>query len=119
MNTSEVLNLLKISRPTLYRYLDNEYIKTNKLPNGRYEFEDQSIYSFLNKDIPRKNYIYARVSTYKQKNDLKNQLELLKQFCFSNGIIVNGIYQDIASGIDFEKREEFFKLLEEIIAYKV
>ena len=76
----------------------------------------ESIYSFLNKNIERKTYIYARVSTPKQKKDLQNQVELLKSYCFSNGIMINGIYSDIASGISFDKRIEFFKMLDDVIS---
>ena len=67
----------------------------------------------------RKTYIYARVSTSKQKPDLNNQIELLKQFCFTNGYTISGIYSDIASGISFEKRNDFFKMLDDIIDNKV
>lgn len=73
----------------------------------------------LNKDIECKTYIYARVSTAKQKKELENQVQLLKTFCFQNGYVLNGVYQDIASGIHFEKRKEFFDLLDEVLAGKV
>ena len=73
----------------------------------------------LNKDIERKTYVYARVSTSKQKADLENQIRLLKTFCFQNGYMINGIFQDIASGISFEKRTQFFAMLDDIIAGKV
>ena len=79
----------------------------------------KSVYKFLNKDLKRKTYIYARVSTSKQKRDLENQIELLKQFCFMNGYVISGIYSDIASGINFEKRNDFFKMIDEIIDNKV
>ena len=69
--------------------------------------------------MKRKTYIYARVSASKQKPDLNNQIELLKQFCFSNGYTISGIYSDIASGISFEKRNDFFKMLDDIIDNKV
>ena len=51
------------------------------------------------------------MSTPKQKPDLNNQIELLKQFCFTNGYTISGIYADIASGISFDKRKDFFKCL--------
>ena len=73
----------------------------------------------LKTDIKRKTVIYARVSTTKQKKDLENQVQLLKQFCFSNGLQINEIYQDVASGISFEKRKEFFILLDEIINNRI
>ena len=69
--------------------------------------------------MKRKTYIYARVSTSKQKPDLNNQIELLKQFCFTNGYTISGIYSDIASGISFEKRNDFLKMLDDIIDNKV
>ena len=36
-----------------------------------------------------------------------------------NGYVLNGIYQDVASGIGFEKRTQFFELLDEVLAGKV
>lgn len=119
LKANEVLRVLRITRPTLTKYVKEGTIKTQKLPNGRYEYDTESVYSFLNKDVSRKTYIYARVSTAKQKNDLENQIELLKQFCFTNGYTVSGIYSDIASGISFEKRFDFFKMLDDVIDNKV
>lgn len=119
MKANEVLKLLRITRPTLTKYVKEGLVKVEKLPNGRYEYDSESVYSFLNKDMKRKTYIYARVSTLKQKPDLDNQIELLKQFCFTNGYTISGIYSDIASGISFEKRNDFFKMLDDIIDNKV
>lgn len=119
MKANEVLKLLRITRPTLTKYVKEGLIKVEKLPNGRYEYDSESVYSFLNKDMKRKTYIYARVSTSKQKPDLNSQIELLKQFCFTNGYTISGIYSDIASGISFEKRNDFFKMLDDIIDNKV
>lgn len=119
MKANEVLNLLRITRPTLTKYVKEGIIKTEKLPNGRYEYDTESVYAFFNKDVKRKTYIYARVSIPKQKPDLNNQIELLKQFCFTNGYTISGIYADIASGISFDKRKDFFKMLDEIIDNKV
>lgn len=115
MKANEVLNLLRITRQTLTKYVKEGIIKTERLPNGRYEYDAESVYAFLNKDVKRKTYIYARVSTSKQKNDLKNQVELLKQFCFTNGYMVSGVYTDIASGISFEKLDSQ-EIFEEIIS---
>ena len=38
---------------------------------------------------------------------------------FQVGYKINGIFSDIASGINFEKRKDFFNLLDEILDYKV
>jgi predicted site-specific integrase-resolvase len=77
------------------------------------------VYKLFNKGIDRKTYLYARVSTPKQKPDLENQVNMLKQFCFSNGWSVNKVFQDVASGISFEKRKDFFNLLDDVTNGKV
>ena len=119
MKSSEVLNLLQITRPTLTKYVKTGLIKTVTLPNGRYDYDKDSIYKLFNKGIERKTYIYARVSTAKQKNDLENQIQMLKQFCFSNGWCVSQVFQDVASGISFEKRKNFFRMLDDVLSGKV
>ena len=119
MKAKEVLKLLRCSRPSLTKYLKQGKLKAKLLDNGYYDYEEKSVYDFLNKDINRKTVIYARVSTKKQKNDLKNQIELLKNFCFQNGYTINEVYSDIASGITFENRTDLFKLIDEIINNKI
>ncbi len=104
---------------TLHRYVQEGKIRVTKMPNGYYEYNDEDVYRFINKDIRRQTVIYARVSTSKQKKDLENQIELLKTFCVNSGIQINAVYQDIASGISFEKRKEFFLLLDDILDHKV
>ena len=119
MKASEVLQLLKITRPTLTKYVKEGKIKVIVKGNGQYDYDVDSVYKMLNKDIERKTYLYARVSTVKQKKDLENQVQLLKNYCFQNGLQINGIYTDVASGISFEKRKDFFIMLDDIIAGKV
>ena len=119
MKASEVLQLLKITRPTLTKYVKEGKIKVIVKGNGQYDYDIDSVYRMLNKDIERKTYLYARVSTVKQKKDLENQIQLLKNYCFQNGLQINGIYTDVASGISFKNRKDFFIMLDDIIAGKV
>ena len=119
MKAHQVLQTLRISRPTLGKYCKEGKIRYSVLPNGRYDYHEDSVYAFLNKEVPRQTVIYARVSTAKQKTDLQNQVETLKGFCVQNGWQLHGIYQDVASGISFEKRKEFFTLLDKVLAHQV
>lgn len=52
MKAKEVMELLDISRRTLTRYITKGIIKGNKLPTGRYIYDDESVYKLANK----KNY---------------------------------------------------------------
>lgn len=97
MKSKDVLRILRITRPTLTKYVKVRRIRVETLPNGFYEYNDEDVYKILNKDVKRKTYIYARVSTSKQKADLNNQIEMLKQFCFSNGYTISGVFSDIAN----------------------
>lgn len=115
MKASEVLKILRITRPTLSKYVKEGIIKVTVLPNGRYDYDSESVYAFLNKDVQRKTVIYARVSTSKQKKDLQNQVDLLKNYAVMNGFQIGAVYQDIASGISYQKRKEFFEMLDAIL----
>src|SRR3989304_7768250 len=117
MKANEVLSTLRISRGTLCNYVKQGIIKVEKRPHGRFEYDKDSVYALINGG-ERKIFVYGRVSTQKQKADLETQIELLKQYCFSKGYKIDGVYKDIASGISFEKRVDFFKLLDFVIDNK-
>lgn len=119
MKSKEVLELLQISRPTLTKYVKSGRIRVEVMTNGRYDYDKDSVYKLFNKGVDRKTYVYARVSTLKQKVDLQNQVDMLKQFCFSNGYSISKVFTDVASGISFEKRKEFFTMLDDVLSGKV
>lgn len=119
MKASEVMKTLRISRSSLANYKADGRIRATKLYNGQYDYCDDDVYRLINQNQPRMNVIYSRVSTRKQKKDLENQENLLKQYCLNQGLIINRSYKDIASGISFENRKEFFELLDLVINYKV
>lgn len=119
MKAGEVLNLLQITRPTLQSYRRKGYIKASQLPNGQYDFDADSVYRFRNRNQPRMTVLYGRVSTYKQKPDLQNQMQDLAHFANKRGYHVDHAYQDIASGISFKNRRELFQLLDLVIQGKV
>ena len=119
MKAKDACRILGISNVTLADYVKKGYVQAIKLPSGRYNYDEASIYAFLNKDVKRRNYIYARVSTSGQKKDLDTQVDILVNYCFQNGIKVDGIFKDVASGISFENRKQFFEMLDDVTAGKV
>jgi len=118
LKAKEVLRLLKITRPTLSNYIKMKYISGYKKPNGQYEYNDSSIYDFLNKGHDRVNVIYSRVSTSNQKNDLERQIQNLVEYTSNRGINISKIYSDIGSGMNYD-RKDFNKLLEQVLEYKI
>ena len=129
MNTSNIKNykpkdfaeLLGVSVKTLQRWDRENILKANRTPtNRRYYTYDQYLQFKgikIENDI-RDVVIYARVSTRNQKDDLHNQVEFLKQFCNSKGIIVNQCIEDFGSGLNYN-RKKWNKLLEEVMENKI
>lgn len=113
------MRVLRVSRPTVYNYRKQGKLQGKEMPNGHWDYTEDSVYAILNENVHRKIYLYARVSTPKQKKDLENQIDLLKNWTFSNGFQIDGIFSDIASGISFDKRKDFFLMLDDILEKKV
>lgn len=112
MKAGEVMETLGISRSTLLRYHHKGYIHVKALPNGHFDYSDEDVWNLKFKNKKRVTVAYARVSTYKQKHDLENQINELKEFAQVRGYKLTETYHDIASDISFENRKEFFDLLE-------
>ena len=89
LRSKDVLQLLRVTRQTLSKYVRDGKIHVRKLPNGHYDYDSDDVYAIFNKNVERKTCLYARASTAKQKPDLENQISMLKQFCFSNGFKVS------------------------------
>ena len=118
MKSAKVLTILHITRQTLVQYVKRKEIRVILLPNGTYDYNDDDVYRKAGLASERMNVVYARVSTAKQKADLENQVEVLVNFCNKNGVKVNKTYKDVASGMNFD-RKQFKVLLNEILDFKV
>ena len=117
MKANEVLQILNITRVTLCKYVKLGYIKVTKMPNGLYNYDDDSVYSFIGLKKNKSNskiVSYARVSTQKQKNQLEEQNQRIYDSCISKGIRLDYQYKDIKSGLSSD-RKDFQKLIQEII----
>jgi len=85
-----------------------------KTPRGERRYSEAQLQQVLQKksDAPRINVGYARVSSKKQEDDLKRQIELLELFLAKQGKSFK-IISDIGSGIDYSKSglKELLKLI--------
>jgi len=115
MKANDVLKIMGITRSHLCRLVKQGKISAIKQPNGRYIYNAEDVYKHVGKKRCNLNLIYARVSTPKQKADLTHQIEMLESFCFAQGIKIDQVFSDIASGINFEKRKQFCSLLDLVL----
>ena len=129
MNISNVTNykpkdfaeLLGVSVKTLQRWDYDGVLKAYRTPtNRRYYTYDQYLQfkGIQTEADTREVVIYARVSTKNQKDDLKNQVEFLQNFCNARGMIVSKCIEDFGSGMNYN-RKQWTQLLDDVMERKV
>lgn len=118
MKSGEVLKLLKITRPTLTKYVKEKKILVKELPNGFYDYDEDSVLKAANISIERDSVVYARVSTQKQKKDLEKQIQIITEYANKNGYRIDKVYSDVASGLNYD-RKSFNELLNLILERKI
>ena len=108
--------MLGVSVKTLQRWDKDGKLKAYRNPSDRRYYTHYQYVEYMGKIVQdedkRKTIIYTRVSTSNQKDDLKNQLDFLKQFANAKGIIVDEIFEEIGSGLNYN-RKKWNKLLED------
>jgi len=93
---------------TIRKLADNSSILCYRTPAGQRRINLQSIQEMCSSTIldkkeqiiQKQNFIYTRVSTKKQLDDLSRQIEYLRRPEYSDYVII----QDIASGINFKRK---------------
>lgn len=129
VQSSDVMKIYNISRPTLKYWVSRGWIKTKLINAKRFAYDLDSVLlgddrNGLNEDgapiaePPRINIIYARIPTNGTKTDLVNQLVSIKSYTTSRNIRIDKTLIDIDSGISSD-RKEFNNLLKLVIQRKV
>ncbi|SUY30478.1 IS607 family transposase [Clostridium perfringens] len=117
----EFAELLNVSVITLQRWDNDGKLKAFRTPTNRryYTYEQYLEYIGINKETDsRKIVIYTRVSTSNQKDDLKNQVEFLRQYANAKGIIVDEIIEDYGSGLNYN-RKKWNKLIDSCMTNEI
>lgn len=93
---------------TIRKMADNAVIKCYKTPSGQRRIHFQSLQeycdSFINNyqipEIKKNNFLYARVSSKKQMDDLSRQIKFIQRPEYSEYSLIT----DVASGINFKRK---------------
>lgn len=118
---SEFAELLGVSVKTLQRWDRDGILKANRTPTDRRYYTYKQYLQFKGIQVEedqRLTVIYARVSTKNQTDDLKNQVEFLRQFCNSRGMIVDRCIEDYGSGLNYN-RKQWNQLLDSVMENKI
>ena len=116
VSAKEAKEYFHITGPTLYQWKVKGKINVKQLSSKKILYDIDSFEDFQPKQ--KQNVIYARVSNTKQADDLSRQIEIVKSYAISNGVKIDKVYKDIASGMN-ENRKEFNLMLREIFTGNV
>ncbi|GAH41631.1 unnamed protein product [marine sediment metagenome] len=104
-----VAEILGVTAQTLRNWCKSGYINAIVGRGGHRRFmvsEVERIMEMNGKENENKNcLLYCRVSTSIQKENIERQIERLKSFAISNGYTIDGIYKDIAGGMNFRRKD--------------
>lgn len=113
----EFAKLLNVTVKTLQNWDKQGTLKAYRTPtNQRFYTEEQlnHVLGLSNGNQVEKQGLkigYCRVSTYNQKSSLENQEEYLRSYTNAKGVILDEVFTDIGSGINYN-RKNFNKILE-------
>jgi len=110
----EFAELIGVTVKTLQRWDTSGKLKAYRSPTDRRYYTHKQYIEYTGEANSKhgKTIIYTRVSTTNQKDDLKNQIEFLKQYANAKGVIVDEIFEDIGSGLNYN-RKKWNKLIED------
>ena len=114
MKAKEAMERYNICRETLCRWVKEGKIKYAIKPSGQYIYYSKE--DVIYKD--RKTVIYARCSTTGQKDNLERQIERLKSYISNSGYILDEVYSEIASALNYNRRE-YRKLYKNVISKSI
>lgn len=117
----ELARRLGVSVKTLQRWdIDGKLIAHRTPTNRRYYTEEQYL-SYIGeiKSPKRKVFAYARVSSNVQKDDLASQVTFIRQFVNARGEILDDVFTDIASGLNYNRKKWNELLFDEVMKGEV
>lgn len=120
----EFAKLLNVTVKTLQNWDKQGTLKAYRTPtNQRFYTEEQlnQVLNLSNNNQNKKQGLkigYCRVSTHNQKNSLENQEEYLRSYTNAKGVILDEVFTDIDSGINYS-RKNFNKILELVEAGEI
>ena len=118
----EFAEKIGVSVSTLQRWDRTNVLKSRRTPTNQRYYTDEDLNRVLNLEqetkSERKSVGYCRVSTQKQKKNLENQQEFVSVYSLSHGVILDEIYTDIGSGLNYQ-RKNWNTLLKQVEANEI
>lgn len=116
LKPKEMAERLGVTVRTLQIWDKKGILKAHRTPTNRRYYTEEQYLEYIGQSTSnnRKNVAYARVSMYGQKNDLKKQIDFIRQYANAKGIILDETITDIGSGLNYN-RKKWNQLLEKVM----
>lgn len=102
----EMAEKLNVTVRTLQRWDNEGKLPAKRSPTNRRYYTDDQLMQYLGEPTDnRKTVAYARVSTYGQKDDLKDQVSFIRQYANAKGIILDEVITDVGSGLNYNRKK--------------
>lgn len=118
-SVGEFAKLVGVSVSTLQRWDREKILIANRTPTNQRQYtQDHLNLFFENLNSDRKNVLYCRVSSPRQKDDLQSQIKAMESFCLVSGIILSETITEIGGGMNLS-RPKFRMLIKELLDGKI
>ena len=108
ISIGQVARLAGVSRSTLRRWEKEGYLSADYRTKGKHRrYHYKAVLEFLGLSRPKEQpevFIYARVSSARQKEDLKRQIQRLRAYTKDQGWRITGLYHDVGSGLNDNRK---------------
>lgn len=113
---NEMAKRLNVSVKTLQRWDREGILVAKRTPTDRRYYTEDQYLEYIGASSRTKSKIvaYARVSSNHQKNNLHNQISFLRNYINAKGEILDDVYQDVGSGLNYNRKQWNDLLLHQI-----
>ena len=116
---SKFAKLVGVTVKTLQRWDREGKLQALRTSTNRRYYTDDHLNSVLRRPASvRRTVCYCRVSSQAQRNDLKNQRDVLERFLVAKGISDAEFIMEVGGGLNF-KRPLFLSMLFDIMDHKI
>lgn len=114
---NEMAKRLGVTVKTLQRWDNNEILVAKRSPNNRRYYTETQYLEYVGEsdNKTRKVVAYARVSSNGQKDDLKNQITFIRNYVNAKGEILDDVFEDIGSGLNYNRKKWNDLLLNQVV----
>lgn len=120
LKPNEMAARIGVTVKTLQKWDKDGTLPAFRNPKNRRYYTEEQYLAYIGETVKNDHKVvaYARVSNAGQKDDLKNQVEFLRQYANGKGVILDDVITDVGSGLNY-KRKHWNELLDQIMANNV